>query len=176
VSQSVDLPPPRRPLFFPVVIATVFLSIIGMSAGLVLGSRHHPRGQADNQGSSYVPTEQSDDSPDATDCPEQMRATARRLGYDVALTEVLRVRVPSTGTTVWICEDVGGRLFYQANKGGPTARWVEGETALFLPGVVRGEDDYHAKAADGNTFSVNKERLQITFRNGETQSQEVVPE
>jgi hypothetical protein len=40
VDLSDDHPPPRRPLFFPVVIATVFLGIIGMSAGLVLGSRH----------------------------------------------------------------------------------------------------------------------------------------
>jgi hypothetical protein len=71
VSQSVDLPPLRRPLFFPVVIATVFLSIIGMSAGLVLGSHHDPETQADGS-TSYVPTQ-----PTFTpvECPKEMHDT-----------------------------------------------------------------------------------------------------
>jgi hypothetical protein len=88
------------------------------------------------------------------------------------------VRTLSTGpgTTVWICQDEGGRLFYQANKGGVAARWVEGDTALFLHDVVRRENDYLATAADGNTFSVNERRLEITFQDGKTQTLDVVPE
>jgi hypothetical protein len=172
VSQSDDLPPPRRPLFFPVVIATVLLSIIGMSAGLALGSRHEesPR-QADDQ-TGYVPTAEPN-SPPA--CPGPMHETARRLGYDRPLTQVLRVRAASTGTTVWICSDDTGRLFYQANRGGDEQRWVEGETALFLADVVRGENDWHATASDGNTFSVNEERLEVVIR-GKKQRTAVEPE
>jgi hypothetical protein len=98
-----------------------------------------------------------------------------RLGYDVTLTQVLKVRTLDTGMTVWICQDEGGRLFYQANKGGVAAKWIEGDTALFLADVVRGEDDYHAEAADGNTFSVNKQRLAITFKSGKTETHDVVP-
>ncbi|MFI7541426.1 hypothetical protein [Actinoplanes sp. NPDC049599] len=171
MSQSDDLPPPRRPLFFPVVIATVLLSIIAMSAGLVLGSRYEAPEQAGDE-TGYVPP-QPTNSP--VGCPEEMHDTARRLGYDLALTQVLRVRAASTGTTVWICSDRTGRLFYQAKRGGEGQPWVEGETALFLADVVKGDDDYHATAADGNTFSVNSERLEVVIK-GKKQTTEVTPE
>jgi len=171
VSQSDDLPPPRRPLFFPVVIATMLLSIIGMSAGLVLGSRHKSSPQAADQ-TGYVPSQQAV-APVA--CPEEMLDTARRLGYEQPMTQMLRVRAASTGTTVWICTDAEGRLFYQANRGGYEKKWIEGKTALFLPNVVRGEDDYHVTAPDGNTFAVNEQRLEIV-KNGKTQTWDVTPE
>jgi hypothetical protein len=171
VSQSDDLPPPRRPLFFPVVIATVLLSIIGISAGLVLGSRHETPQQAGEQ-TTYVPTEQ----PVATDpCPRQMQETAQRLGYDQPLSQVLKVRATGGETRVWICEDNTGRLFYQANRGDEGSRWVEGETALFLANVVKGENDYHATASDGNTFSVNEKRLEVVIK-GQKQTTPVRPE
>jgi hypothetical protein len=169
VSLSDDLPPPRRPLFFPVVIATVFLSIIAMSAGLVLGSHYKP---PDTPADTYVPTE-----PAATTiaCPPEMHATARRLGYDVTLSQVLKVRVAGTGTTVWICHDELSRLYYQANRGGYEKTWIEGKTALFLPNVVRDADGYLATADDGNTFAVNEQRLEIV-KNGKTQTWDVTPE
>jgi hypothetical protein len=171
VSQSDDLPPPRRPLLFPVVIATVLLSIIGMSAGLVLGSRHKSSPHAADQ-TGYVPSQQTV-APVA--CPDEMHETARKLGYELPMTQVLRVRAASTGTTVWICTDADGRLFYQANRGGDAKKWIEGKTALFLPNVVRGETDYHVTAPDGNTFSVNEERLEVVIR-GQRQTSVVVPE
>jgi hypothetical protein len=170
VSQSDDLPPPRRPLFFPVVIATVLLSIIAMSVGLVLGSRHETPHRVGGDG--YVPT-QPTDSP--VGCPPEMHDTARRLGYDLPMTQVLRVRAASTGTTVWICTDSAGRLFYQANRGGAEQKWIEGETALFLAGVVQDADDYHVTASDGNTFSVNSERLEVVIK-GRKQTTDVEPE
>jgi hypothetical protein len=171
VSQSDDLLPPRRPLFFPVVIATVLLSIIAMSAGLVLGTRHEsPQRNDDDTG--YIPN-QPTNSP--VGCPEEMHDTARRLGYDQPMTQVLRVRAASTGTTVWICTDPQGGLFYQANRGGDEQRWIEGKTALFLADVVRGADDYHVTASDGNTFSVNEERLEVVIK-GKKQTTDVEPE
>ncbi|MEU8235128.1 hypothetical protein AB0C12_36520 [Actinoplanes sp. NPDC048967] len=173
MSQSVDLPPPRRPLFFPVVIATVLLSIIGMSAGLVLGSRHEtPRqtGEQTDGQAPYVPTEPAL-SPG--NCPPEMHATARRvLGEDVRLTKVLQVRTLDTGTTVWICRDDTDRLFYQANRGGAEGKWIEGETALFLENVEPRGDGYFARAADGNTFDVNSERLEVV-RKGEKKTYKV---
>jgi hypothetical protein len=172
VSQSVDLPPPRRPLFFPVVIATVLLSIIGMSAGLVLGSRHETQRQTVDQ-TGYVPTEPTV-SPER--CPQEMHDTARRvLGRAVELRQVLRVKVPQTGTTVWICADDGGSLYYQANRGGEEQKWIEGETALFLDGVVERDGGYFAKAHDGNTFFVTEDRLEVV-RKGQEQSYDVEPE
>jgi hypothetical protein len=170
VSQSDDLPLPRRPLFFPVVIATVLLSVIGMSAGLVLGSRYVPSQRTGDQ-AAYVPDEKPN-SPST--CPPEMHATASKLGYEVNLTQVLKVRALSTGTTVWICADQGGKLFYQANRGGPEDEWVEGKTALFLTNVVKRENDYYATASDGNTFSVNEERLEVVIK-GQPQTTEVEP-
>src|SRR3954468_16439670 len=46
VTPSDDPFPPRRPIFFPVVIATVFLTIIAGTAGFMLGERH----RSDNRG------------------------------------------------------------------------------------------------------------------------------
>ncbi len=154
------------------VIATVLLSIIAMSAGLVLGSRHEePRQQVGDQ-DAYVPTRQPV-SP--ARCPEEMHETARRLGYELPMVQVLRVRAAGSGTTVWICTDDTGRLFYQANRGGDEQRWVEGETALFLANVVKGENDWHATAPDGNSFSVNEERLEVVIK-GKKQTSPVEPE
>ena len=145
-----------------------------MSAGLALGSRHvaTPRATEPTDQTGYVPSEQTV-APVA--CPEQMHETARRLGYRLSMTQVLRVRAASTGTTVWICTDETGRLFYQANRGGSEKKWIEGKTALFLPNVVRGDNDFHVTAPDGNTFSVNEERLEVVIR-GQKQTSAVVPE
>ena len=153
------------------VIATVLLSLIGMSAGLVLGSRHEEPQQTGEQ-TGYVPTE-STVSPDA--CPAQMHDTARRVGLDVTLTQVLRVRTAGTGTTVWICQDQNGELYYQANRGGSEEKWIEGETALFLSKVVRKQDGYLATANDGNTFFVNEDLLEVV-RKGDKQQYDVAPE
>jgi hypothetical protein len=172
VSQSDDLPPPRRPLFFPVVIATVLLSIIGMSVGLVLGSRHEEPQRANDQ-TPYIPSEATD-SPTGVACPRQMHETARGLGFPQQLTQVLKVRATKSDTEVWICRDDNGKLFYQANSGGDD-NWVEGKTALFLDNVVPVGDGYLATATDGNTFDVNSERLEVRTRKG-TQTSEVTPE
>ncbi len=153
------------------VIATVLLSIIGMSAGLVLGSRHEEPRRTGGQ-TTYVPTEQADAR---VDCPPEMHATARKLGYELRMTQVLKVRAASTGTTVWICADDNGKLFYQANRGGYDKTWIEGKTALFLAEVSKEGDGYRAEAHDGNTFFVNKERLEVV-RKGVTETSEVEPE
>ncbi|MEU7906633.1 hypothetical protein [Actinoplanes sp. NPDC049118] len=143
-----------------------------MSAGLVLGSHHEtPRGP-DDPTATYVPTEPVVSS---VRCPPEMHVTARKLGYSATLNQVLKVRAADTGTTVWICSDEGGRLFYQANRGGYEKKWIEGETALFLANVVKDDDGYHATADDGNTFSVNDQRLEIV-KNGVRESWKVTPE
>ncbi|MET8148234.1 hypothetical protein ACIBSW_31110 [Actinoplanes sp. NPDC049668] len=143
-----------------------------MSAGLVLGSHHGTPPERDVPGGSSVPTQ-----PVITSiaCPPEMHATARRLGYDVTLVQVLRVRAESTGTTVWICSDEAGRLYYQGNRGGYET-WIEGKTALFLTDVVKKDDGYHAVAANGTTFFVNEQRLEIVRKKGEPEGWDVTPE
>jgi len=46
---------------------------------------------------------------------------------------------------------------------------------LFLDNVVPKGDGYLARAADGNTFDVDTERLEVHTRKG-TQTSEVTPE
>ena len=153
------------------VIATVLLSIIGMSAGLVLGSRHETPERTGDQ-TSYVPPNQSA-SPVA--CPQKMHDTARKVGFYLPMTQLLKVRAPDSGLTVWICTNSNGDLFYQANRSDDEENWVEGKTALFLPDVIRQDDGYFAKAADGNTFFVNDQRLEVV-RKGKRETTTVEPE
>ncbi len=152
------------------VIATVFLAIIGMSAGLALGTRHD-RAQQSAAGptapaESVVPSATSGSGPDLVRCPDEMEQTARAKGYDIPLEQVLRVRADDTGTTVWICAGPSGSLFYQSNKGGYEAKWIEGETALFLPKVKQKGNTYVGVAPDGNVFTVSPTELRIEFASG----------
>ncbi|BCJ51666.1 hypothetical protein Asp14428_31410 [Actinoplanes sp. NBRC 14428] len=150
------------------VIATVFLSIIGMSAGFALGTRHESPGPGPGADTPVVPVTTEPTGNPGIRCPEEMHETALRLGITAPLTQVMRVRADETGTTVWICEDPGGKLYYQANRGGQSAKWIEGETALFLADVVREGDTFRATAFDGNTFEVNRSKLRVTIKGNRT--------
>ncbi|WP_232234580.1 hypothetical protein [Actinoplanes sp. N902-109] len=178
MSLPADLSPPRRPLFFPVVIATVFLAIIGMSAGLALGTQHDDllKNAADSgQAPAPVPSDGSATSaaPGRKACPEKMQETSRRLGFSDQLTLVLQVRTEDTGLVVWICQDAGAKLFYQANRGGEQGEWVEGKTALFLENVSQSGDTFVASAKDGATFTVDHSDLRIVKKDGEEEEHPV---
>jgi hypothetical protein len=166
VDLSADLPPPRRPLFFPVVIATVLLSIIGMSAGLVLGSQHKQAQTAappSEPGQITAPAAAPTTTSSADPCPQQTQVMGQKYGATGVLRIALQLRTKSS--TVWICQDDAGKLFYHANRGGADGEWVEGQTALFMAGVQRdGEGGYTVTASDGNTFSINSHRLYIVHK------------
>lgn len=129
------------------VFATVVLAILGVSGGLSLGAYHKRT---------------------AVPCPEKMLQTAGAQGFSQELTQVLRVRAVNTGTTVWICEDPSGGLYYQSNRGGEDATWVEGQTALFLSGVTRVDGAFQATAPDGNTFTVDEHTLTTVVKGEST--------
>jgi hypothetical protein len=163
VDLSADLPPPRRQVFFPVVIATVLLSIIGMSAGLVLGDRHkHAQNTAAPSDQAQYTAPATSPSPLDPRCP----AETQKMGASQGAVGVLRIalEIKTKSTTVWICRDEAGSLFYHANNGGANAPWVEGKTALFMSGVQRDGDGYAVTANDGNTFSITAERLRIVHK------------
>jgi hypothetical protein len=172
VDLSVDLPPPRRPLFFPVVIATVFLSIIGMSAGLVLGSRHSDRQTAAPQQQPQYTTPAGTPTPTAKPCRPETQEMARKYGASGTLRIELLLR--TTRSAVWICADDAGHLYYHANKGGEDARWIENETALFMTGVQRNGDGYLVQAEDATTFSIDSRRLRIVHKDGKVEVQTAV--
>jgi hypothetical protein len=164
-----DLYPPRRPIFFPVVIATVFLTIMGMTVGFMLSERHR-RGtganaaQPDPSGYTTEPTP----VPTGPLCPEQTQQQARQKNNaDGDLHQVMRVETEKR-TVVWICVDNAGRLYYQANRGGENAPWQEGVTALYLPDVSAvGDHKYVATAFDQTQFWVSREELRITHAVGD---------
>ena len=154
-------------MFFPVVIATVLLTIIGMTVGFLLGEKRNRRVEVS---SSPSPTRVVT----GPLCPPQTQETGARQGATGSLHEVLRVRT-SRDMVVWICMDQARRLYYHANQGGTEAEWVEGETALFVSGVRRdSRGRYVGETADGNVVSVDRKRLLIRFANGRRQEQKVV--
>jgi hypothetical protein len=171
VDLSADLPPPRRPLFFPVVIATVFLSVIGMSAGLVLGSRHSDHQTATQRQSPYT-TPANAPTPTAKPCRPETQEMGRKYGASGTLRIELLLR--TSASAVWICADDAGRLYYHANRGGEDARWVENETALFMADVQRNGDGYVVQAHDGTTFSIDSRRLRIVHKDGKIEVQTAV--
>jgi hypothetical protein len=177
VDLSDDLPAPRRQLFFPVVIATVLLSVIGMSVGLVLGSqRDADRGPGQQQQQPQIASTSADNpattEPAGPACRSETQDMAAQFGAVGTLRVALTIRTKSSG--VWICVDQDGRYYYHANRGGPDGPWIERETALFLPDVRRDGEEYLATASDGTTFSVTPERLHIVHKDGEPETQKAV--
>ncbi|GLY96813.1 hypothetical protein [Actinoplanes sp. NBRC 103695] len=176
MSLSDDLPPPRRPLFFPVVIATTFLSIIGISAGILLANERDRRealNPVNNTPAIVDSPAAPDPSPslDGEPCRPETLDAAANAGYPGPLVIVLHLRTKSSD--VYICRDASDQLFYHADNGGED-QWIEGETALFLAGVERRSDDYLATANDGTTLSVTKKRLVVTHRDGGKETQAAI--
>jgi hypothetical protein len=172
VAPSDDLPlPPRRPLLLPVAIATVLLIVIGSSVGLVMGARAKDRGAATAASTSTTPAD--DPTASAPPCRPESQAAAQRFSPAGTLMTVLRIRTATS--SVWICADAQGRLFYHANRGGEQDRWIEGKTALFLPDVAEHEGRYRVTATDREgrvtTFDVSPERLFITHKDGREEVQ-----
>jgi hypothetical protein len=181
VTPSDDLSQPRRPIFFPVVIATVFLTIIGMTAGFLLGERSRaqgPTGPQDQQQQQPVRTYQSSPSPNFTTagalCPPETRRAAGELGLSTDLRQVFKIQT-NNGTTVWICGDPDGGLYYQSKTGGLDADLVQKKNGLFLEHVrEQGGHYYRAVAANGNEFLVDKNHLEVRFTDGRVQEYPVV--
>jgi hypothetical protein len=150
-------------MFFPVVIATIFLTIIGMTGGFVLGERHRERVNAAQTGPTADPIVAA--APGEL-CPAETREIAATLGFPEELRQVLKIQTAGE-TTVWICQDDQERLYYQGKTGGSAAPIVQNKNGLFLPDVIRtGTDEYEATAGNGTRFVVDRELLEIHFPDG----------
>jgi len=160
-----------------VVIATVFLTIIGMTAGFMLGEWHRDQARAgvttgptntDTNTDTNTGTSSPTPSLLPTDggCPDEADQMAVSLGFPGDLRQVLKI-ITDKGTTVWICQDPQGALYYQSKTGGADAPLRQGKNALFLSSVVRLDtDEYEARAAEGNRFVVSRKTLEVHFANG----------
>jgi hypothetical protein len=178
VSLSDDLPPPRRPLFIPVVIATVLLCLIGVGSGLALGARHKADNRASGPGpqpvDTYTPPVTSapptpKPRPSGKACPDQTQETAQAHGIAGGLTQALLLQTKTS--TVYICEDGDGNYYYHANNTRGGGDWVEGKSAIFLTDVLKKGSTYEATADDGVIFSVTSTRLLIRHKDGSTEVQ-----
>ena len=157
------------------VIATTFLSVIGMSAGLLLGSARE-RSTAERRGNAQPVVDQTGPAPGPVpdtgrsagpECRRETQDAAGGIGVTLPVTRVLHIRTKTS--EVYICADPAGNLYYHANTGGDS--WQEGRTALFLSGVTEGGDGYHATATDGTKFTVSRERLVIDHPDGSVETQ-----
>jgi hypothetical protein len=154
-----------------VVIATVFLTIIAGTVGFMLGERH----RSDNRGAGPEETTETkgvaitstSSVPSGPLCPQEAIRTAESLHLRADLRQIFKI-ITDKGTTVWICQDGAGSLYFQSKTGGVDVELVQGQNGLFLDDVslIR-EDDYKAVAArDQNTFEVNRQRLVVHFASG----------
>lgn len=150
-----------------------------MTGGYVLGERHrrdtpstgstpsHASGAADI--ASPAPTV----SVDGPACPDAAQQAAASSGSS-DLRQVLMI-VTDNKTTVWICEDPAGDLFYQSHTlvNGQNLPLRQNFNGLFLPGVTRSGSGYEVVDQKGNRFQISRERLQISFVSGKVQSNDV---
>jgi hypothetical protein len=125
----------------PLVLAVIFLAVLGGGVGFSLGtlSKHQRNAattQTDGSGTDTTPTATSDGGGGGGQnsgkrCPPH----TEQLANAGPLTQVLYLRTAQS--EVWICKDRNDTLYYQGHKGGPGDPMVEGQTALFLTDVQR---------------------------------------
>jgi hypothetical protein len=164
-----------------VVIATVFLTIIGMTAGYVLGERHRrsePTGSAQTSqtqaaGAATVSVPAPTVSVDGPACPTPAQQAAE-VYHASDLRQIFMI-LTANKTTVWICEDPAGNLFYQSHTllNGQDLPLQQNRNGLFLPGVTRHGDGFEVIDQKGNRFEITRQKFQIYFVNGEVQSNDV---
>nr|WP_296064811.1 hypothetical protein [uncultured Actinoplanes sp.] len=161
------------------VIATVFLTIMGLTGGFVLGERRRDEDKAAEaaaarQSQPALATQPTAPAPEGPLCPAETRETAIELGLPDDLRQTLKIETDN-GTVVWICQDPAGRLYYQGKTGGPQTTLVQHRNGLFLPDVERRDtDDYEVTDPKGNIILIDRERLELRFATGRRERHEVV--
>jgi hypothetical protein len=159
-----------------VVIATVFLTIIAGTVGFMLGERHRDDGGTPQQTSTtQVAGEPSSAAPAGPACPDEAIQFAAENQLPTDLRQIFKI-VTNRGTTVWICQDGAGSLYFQSKTGGVDKPLVQGTNGLFLDQVSRvGDDEYEAVATvDGNRFEVNRRHFVVHFANGKADQVDTV--
>lgn len=171
-------PPPRRAVARPLLLALVFLAVIGGSVGAVLGLRaDRGAGGADaggppGSGGATGTAPQSQPTGDGTGpatqppttpatpsraCPEVTGQAARAEGSPGGLSYVLYIRTDES--QVWVCRDTAGRLWYQGHRhlGSPTPELpaATSDNTLFLVDVVA--------VPDGGYLATNTGRTATTY-------------
>jgi hypothetical protein len=154
------LPRSRGTVFVQVLVAAVFLAVIGGAVGLALGLRDRDggddpgssgRGSATDGGGTTQP---GGESPPSRPCPEDANQQAGRGD----LAQVLYIQTEFS--EVWICRDGGGALYYQGHR-------FTRDDRLFIPDVEQRGDEYVAtNATDQTVYRVSRAKLVIVKPGG----------
>ncbi len=157
------------------VIATVFLTIIGLTAGFMLGERRNnatggsDSGQTTDAGGSTDAAQPDAPSTGDKSCPPESIKTAAKLGLPVDLRQTMKV-VTDKGTIVWICTDGEGKYYYQSQTATDDGQLIQGRNGLFLTDVEQLDSDHYvARDHEGTRFEVTASRFQIDFLNKKPQ-------
>jgi hypothetical protein len=178
---------PRRSTAGPLVVAVIFLGVLGAGAGFSLGtlahdaqvsasSSHTPPNAPTDQvgGTDQTPAGNGgqsspsapDNSPsagnptDSTHCPQHTIDLARSGRLSLVM------YLHTADSEVWICRSGDGTLFYQGHAGRPGQPLNEGSTALFLTAIVPEGAGYVATNTDPSNghvtrYHVTSEKLVI---------------
>lgn len=171
--MSTPEPTPRPRIVGPLLVALVFLAVIGASIGFVVGNRGDDpqntgadRNTGEDIGDPFMPSTSPSPSPSASPssvtCPT---STRQKAGRD--LTGLLYVR---TGRSeVWICADADEKLYYQGHSGPPGEELVDGSNAIFLTDVEATQYGYRAFKSSGDSvtkYMVSSKELIIQTPDG----------
>lgn len=169
-----------------VIIAVIFLALLGTGVGLVLGSQ---RKDAEGGDQAAQPTQSATAAPTATGTPKPTAAGTRPPSTGGSYRPTARDKCPqqteeAAGATLtvkryvktnrseaWICAN-GSKLYYQGHVLGAPFRGATTDTTIFLNTVAVEGDVYIANNGDTN-YIVGKETLRIE-KNGNVQSNEDV--
>lgn len=161
--MTVQSSSPRRTVAGPLVLALVFLAIIGGSVGAVLGLRadSDPDGGGHAGNGAATGTRPTGDStqpgtepaPRDRACPAVTDQAARAEGSPGGLSYLLYIRTDQS--EVWICRDTAGRLWYQGHRhlGSPTVDLPAptSDNTLFLTDIRAEPDQGYVATNAGRT-------------------------
>jgi hypothetical protein len=156
-----------------VIIAVIFLAILGTGVGIVLGSANKKEGENVGSGSTPTPTVTQTTGPtdsatptgtktrtptgtntDSTVKPDECpRVTQERAGASLSVTIYIR----TAKAEVWICSG-GGRLVYQGHILGTPFTAATSNSTLFI-GTVNYEAGVWAASNGATTYFVSRDRL-----------------
>lgn len=172
------LPRARGTVFLQVLVAALFLAVIGGSVGLAIGLREREQGATggtSGQGQDQ-PTQQeqiSQGQPGTGSPPSEPSAEAcpGRIGRQAGRDDLAQVLYLQTAQSeVWICRDGGGGLYYQGYR-------YSDKGWLFLTDVQQEGDEYVATNPTGDAptmYRVSPAGLKIEHSDGSTEEQQAV--
>jgi hypothetical protein len=195
--SEIDAEPRSRSATGAVIIAVIFLAVLGTGVGIVLGSQQKNSDNGDNVANNTTATASPSPTVDETQTTDPGNTggnTATRTRQPTnnkshrpaskddcpqqtdeeagtSLSVVLYIRTNSS--EVWICEG-GGRTVYQGHLNGRPFPSATSDHSLYI-GSVRYEAGVYAATNGNTTYYVSRERLRRE-KNGVEEANEAVLE